>query len=129
MTNSIVHFEIPANDVSRAKEFYEKIFGWKIEKYQMPGDEYWVVYTTEVDKDKRPVKPGAINGGMMKRKNPGQSFMNYINVDSIEKMLKTIEANGGKVAMPKTEIGKGMGWIAAFIDSEGNIMGLHEMKK
>ena len=129
MTNSIVHFEIPANDISRAKKFYEKIFGWKIEKYQMPGDEYWAVYTTEVDKDKKPVKPGAINGGMMKRKNPGQPFMNYINVDSIEKILKTIESNGGKVAMPKTEIGKGMGWIAAFIDPEGNIMGLHEMKK
>ena len=130
MTNSIVHFEIPANDVSRAKKFYEKIFGWKIEKFDYPGEPYWGVITTEIDEKTKIAKtPGAINGGMMKRKNPSQPFMNYINVDSIEKMLKTIEANGGKVAMPKTEIGKGMGWIAAFIDSEGNIMGLHEMKK
>ncbi|HLC74341.1 MAG TPA: hypothetical protein VJH88_00625 [Candidatus Nanoarchaeia archaeon] len=44
-------------------------------------------------------------------------------------MSKTVEKHGGKMVMPKTEIGKGMGWIAAFKDTEGNIMGLHQMKK
>lgn len=131
MKNSIVHFEIPADDVVRARKFYEKTFGWKIDKYPMPEgeEEYWGVRTTEVDEKMMPKTPGAINGGLMKRKNPGQPFMNYINVDSIDKMLKTIKANGGVISLEKQEIGKGMGWIAAFQDTEGNLMGLHEAPK
>ena len=127
MKNPIVHFEIPADNVERAKEFYEKTFGWQIEKFDYPGEPYWAVRTAEVDKKKMLKKPGAINGGLMKRKNPGQPFMNYISVESIGDMLKSIRANGGTVIMPKQEIGKGMGWISAFKDTEGNIMGLHEM--
>ena len=133
MKNSIVHFEIPADDVQRAKKFYEKTFGWKVEKFphsgEEAGDEYWMVHTTEVGKDMMPTKPGAINGGLMQSKNPGQPFMNYINVESIDAMLKTIQANGGTICLPKQEIGGGMGWIAAFQDPEGNLMGLHQMAK
>ena len=128
MKNSIVHFEIPADDVKRAIKFYEKTFGWSITEFPMEGeDKYYGVRTTEVGKDQRPIEPGAINGGLMKRKNKGQPFMNYINVDSIDSMLKVIEKNGGKICLPKTEIGKGMGWICAFSDTEGNMMGLHQM--
>ena len=125
--NSIVHFEIPADDVKRGKKFYEKVFGWQIEKYVDTKEDYWIVRTTEVDKKMMPTKPGAINGGLMKRKNPGQPFMNYVNVESIDKMIKTVEGSGGKVCLPKQEIGKGMGWIAAFQDTEGNMIGLHQM--
>ena len=85
--NSIVHFEIPADDVERAKKFYEKIFGWKIEKFPMPeGDDYFSVYA----KDKE--KGVGIDGGMMKRKNAGQPFMNYVAVDSIDTLLKKIKS-------------------------------------
>ena len=129
MPNPIVHFEIPADNVQRAKDFYEKTFGWKIDKFQLPGDEeYWGIRTTEIDNvTKMPKNPGAINGGLMKRKNQGQPFMNYISIDSIDEMCKIIETNGGKVCLPKTEIAPGMGWIAAFQDTEGNIMGLPEV--
>ena len=127
--DKVVHFEIPADNIERAQKFYKNMFGWKIEKFQLPEDEYWIVYTTEVDKNSRPTKPGGINGGLIKRKNPQQPFMNYISVESIDKTLKTIEASNGRIAMPKQEIGKGMGWIAAFIDPEGNIMGLHQEAK
>ena len=129
MKNPIVHFEIPADDVERAKKFYEKTFGWEIMKFEMPGDVYFGVRTTPVGKDMKPTEPGAINGGMMKRKDKGQPFMNYIHVESIDKMIKIVEKNGGKICLAKQEIGKGMGWIAAFIDPEGNMMGLHEMGK
>ena len=127
--NSIVHFEIPADNVERAKKFYEKAFGWKIEKFEMPGGDYWIVRTVDVDKNMMPTKPGAINGGLMKRKNAGQPFMNYISVQSIDEMSKTIKAQGGTMIMAKQEIGKGMGWIAAFKDTEGNIMGLHQEER
>ncbi|MBS3136684.1 VOC family protein [Candidatus Woesearchaeota archaeon] len=129
MKNPIVHFEIPADNVERAKKFYEKIFGWQIEKYAMPEGDYFIVRTADVDKNMMPTKPGAINGGMMKRKSPGQPFMNYISVESIDNILKEISSNGGKICLPKQEIGKGMGWIAAFQDTEGNLMGLHQEGK
>ncbi len=127
MKNPIMHFEIPADNVDRAIKFYKKNFDWTIEKFSFSGGDYWIIRTSDVDKKNMPKQAGAINGGLMKRQNPGQSFMNYIKVESIEKSLKGIEASGGKVSMPKTEIGKGMGWIAAFKDTEGNIVGLHQM--
>lgn len=129
MVNPVVHFEIPANDDLRAKQFYQKTFGWQFDKFDMPDGVYWSVRTTEVDKNMMPIRPGEINGGLMKRKNPDQPFMNYIKVDSIDKMHKSIEKNGGKICLPKTEIGKGMGWISAFQDTEGNLVGLHELAK
>ena len=129
MKNAIVHFEIPADDVLRAKDFYAKTFGWEINEFPMPAGvpQYFGVTTTDVDEKHMPKTPGAINGGLMKRQNAGQPFMNYISVDSIDDMLKAIEANGGAVALPKTEIAPNMGWIAAFKDTENNLMGLHEV--
>jgi predicted enzyme related to lactoylglutathione lyase len=121
MPNSIVHFEIPADDIARAKAFYEKTFGWKIKPFPMPpGHEYYGVTT------RKKGEPG-IDGGMMKRNMPGQPFTNYITVKSIEAMNQVVQANGGTVILPKQEIGKGMGWIAAFKDPENNVIGLHEM--
>lgn len=128
MPNPIVHFEIPVDDEQRAIDFYKKTFGWDFHKFDMPNNQtYWGVSTTEVDEKMRPIKPGEINGGLMKRVHPGQMFMNYIKVDSIDEMLKTIIENGGIVVMPKMEIAPNMGWIAAFKDTENNFMGLHEL--
>jgi predicted enzyme related to lactoylglutathione lyase len=118
--NSIVHFEIPADDVPRATAFYKKTFGWKIsDPFKM--DYFFVV--THKDGEM------GINGGLMKRQAPGQVFMNYIDVTSIDKMIAKLEAAGGKICMPKTEIAPGMGWIAIFQDTEGNMMGLHQAPK
>ena len=120
MPNSIVHFEIPADDVKRAKKFYEKVLGWKIsDPWKM---NYFLVETKDKGED-------GINGGLMPRQNPGQPFMNYVAVDSIDAFLKKVAKAGGVVAMPKTEIGEGMGWVAAFKDTEGNLMGFHENPK
>jgi predicted enzyme related to lactoylglutathione lyase len=120
MPNAIVHFEIPADDVARAKKFYEKAFGWKIsDPWKM---NYFFVETRKKGEE-------GINGGLMQRKNPGQSFMNYLTVASIEASCKKVEQAGGVVVMPKTEIGQQMGGIAAFKDTEGNIMGFHQAPK
>lgn len=120
MANSILHFEIPADDVARAKAFYEKTFGWKIKAFPMPaGQEYYGVTT-------RKEGEAGINGGLLQRKNPGQPFTNYVTVKSIDATSAAIVANGGTIALPKQEIGQGMGWIAAFIDPENNIVGLHQ---
>jgi predicted enzyme related to lactoylglutathione lyase len=121
MPNAIVHFEIPADDVARAKAFYEKVFGWTIKQFPMPsgGPEYWGVTTR---------KEGAvgINGGLMKRNMPGQPFANYVDVKSIEEFVGNIQVAGGTLIMPKQEIGPGMGSFAVFQDTEGNMMGLYQ---
>ena len=121
MPNAVVHFEIPADDVARAKAFYEKVFGWKIKQFPMPagGPEYWGVTTR---KDGAP----GINGGLMKRNMPGQPFANYVDVKSIDEFLGKIQAAGGTLVMPKQEIAPGMGSIAVFRDTEGNMMGLYQ---
>lgn len=117
MSNAIVHFEIPADDVQRAQKFYRRAFGWKIsDPWKM---DYFLVETRKKGEE-------GINGGLMPRKMPGQPFMNYIAVKSIDASLKKVEAAGGSVCMPKTEIGTGMGWIALFQDTEGNMMGFHQ---
>ena len=120
MPNAIVHFEIPADDVQRAKKFYERALGWKIsDPWKM---DYFLVETKEKGEE-------GINGGLMQRKMSGQPFMNYLAVDSIDAYCKKVEKAGGVVVLPKQEIAPGMGWIAAFKDTEGNIMGFHEMPK
>jgi predicted enzyme related to lactoylglutathione lyase len=121
MANTIMHFEIPADDVARAKAFYEKTFGWRIKAFPQPAGapEYFMVET------RKATEPG-INGGLMKRNMPGQPFTNYITVKSIDVASAAVQANGGVVVLPKQEIGQGMGWIAAFKDPENNIIGLHQ---
>jgi len=121
MPNAVVHFEIPADDVARAKAFYENVFGWKIQQFPMPagGPEYWGVTT------RKEGAPG-INGGLMKRNMPGQPFANYVDVKSIDEFLGRIQTAGGTLIMPKQEIGAAMGSIAVFRDTEGNMMGLYQ---
>ncbi len=116
MPNPIVHFEIPADDLPRAKAFYEQALGWKISDPWQMG--YYLVETKDGEL--------GINGGLMERKMPGQPFMNYMAAASIDAALEKIERAGGAVVMPKTEIGPGMGWIAVFKDTEGNLVGFHE---
>ena len=117
MPNAIVHFEIPADDVARAQKFYKQAFGWKISD-PMKMD-YFFVETRKQGEE-------GINGGLMQRKMPDQPFMNYIAVKSIDASLKKVELAGGALCLPKTEIGQNMGWIAAFKDTEGNMMGFHQ---
>src|SRR5918997_916469 len=115
---SVVHFEIPADDVDRAKEFYGSIFGWQLQ--DMPEMDYTVVQTTEVDQaTQMPREPGAINGGLYRRSADSPSTpVITIDVDSIDDALKQIEATGGGVVQPRTEI-PGMGAFAYFTDPEG----------
>jgi predicted enzyme related to lactoylglutathione lyase len=117
MDHTIVHFEIPADDVEKLRKFYSELFGWKIEK--MPGPvEYWGIATVPVNEKGMPQRPG-VNGGMMKRQNPEHKPVNYIAVESVDEYVKKIEALGGRVIVPKMEV-PGIGWWALALDPEGN---------
>jgi uncharacterized protein len=126
--SKVVHFEIPADDLDRAKSFYGAVFGWELQTVPMNGGEYTSVKTTDVDEEtQQPTEPGAINGGMFLR-NEGVSVTSpviTIDVDGIDDALKQIEAEGGSTVAPRTAI-PGMGAFAYFKDPEGNVMGLWE---
>ncbi len=119
----VVHFEIPADDVARAKEFYGSIFDWQLQ--DMPGMDYTIVQTVPVDDKQVPTEAGAINGGMMPRTAETPGPVITIDVDSIDDALKQVEAGGGEAVRPRTEI-PGMGAFAYFKDTEGNVVGLWE---
>jgi len=122
----VVHFEIPADDVDRAKNFYGSIFGWDLQTLQMGDGEYTTVMTTPVNQEtQQPTDPGAINGGMMQRTVVTPSPVITIDVDAIDNVLKQVEAAGGNTLTPRTPI-PNMGAFAYFRDSEGNVMGLWE---
>ncbi|GGH92778.1 VOC family protein [Arthrobacter liuii] len=119
----VVHFEIPADDQKRARKFYQDALGWRIEA--VPGMDYSMVITTDMDDAGQPAAPGAINGGMMAREGQITSPVITVDVPDINATLKAVEELGGSVVMPKNEI-PGMGFTAYFKDPEGNVMGLWE---
>jgi predicted enzyme related to lactoylglutathione lyase len=123
----VVHFEIPADDLERAKSFYGKVFGWKIDTWPMPGGgDYTGLTTTAVDETTMtPTEPGAINGGMLQRDETTPSPVITIDVEDIAAALAEIEAAGGTTVTPRTAI-PNMGAFGYFKDSEGNVMGLWE---
>ena len=117
MDHTVVHFEVPADDVEKLRKFYSELFGWKIER--MPGPaEYWGIATVPVNEKGMPQRPG-VNGGIMKRQNPEHKPVNYIAVESVDEYVKKIEALGGRVIVPKMEV-PGVGWWALALDPEGN---------
>lgn len=124
----VVHFEIPADDLDRAKNFYSSVFGWQLDTMDMPGGgQYTGIMTTDVDPETRtPTEPGAINGGMITRgEDVTPTPVVTIGVDAIDDALAQVESAGGKTVTPKTPI-PGMGAYAYFTDPEGNVMGLWE---
>jgi len=66
MDHTIIHFEIPAADAEKLKQFYAGLFGWKIAKYSGPM-EYWMIQTVPTDDKGMLLRPG-VNGGMVKKR-------------------------------------------------------------
>jgi len=107
--------------VNRVKKFYETVFDWKFEKWEHEGGEYWLIYT-----GKSP-EPG-IDGGLFKKQGKEPPIRNTIDVPNIDEFIKKIKVNGGKMATPKMPV-YGVGWLAYFYDTEGNISGIMQSDK
>ena len=123
MDHTLIHFEIPAVNVEKLKQFYEEVFGWKILEYPGPID-YWLIQTVPVDANGMLLRPG-VNGGMYKKQQPDIKPINYFAVESINDYLAKIQKLGGKVISPKQEV-PDIGWVAAAMDPEGNQFALIE---
>lgn len=123
MRATVSHFEIPAEEVERAKRFYNDAFGWEI--VPVPNMDYNMVHTTQTDKDGMLKEPGVINGGMMKRSAEVKHPVITIVVDDIDEALRRVKSLGGKVTVDKSSAGE-FGQSAYFEDPEGNVMGLFQ---
>jgi hypothetical protein len=122
MSGKVVHFEIPADDASRASTFYTEAFGWNM--MPVPGMDYTMVGTTASNEMGSPTEPGAINGGMYTRNDQlPKGPVITVDVDDIDAALNKIESLGGKTISPKSPVGE-MGFAAYFQDPEGNVLGL-----
>ena len=121
--NPVNWFEIPVGDLARAKKFYEAVFGFELNLQDMGMMK--MAWFPMPDK----LSPGA-TGSLVKAEGyvPSHSgTVVYFTVDDIDARLGKVQANGGKVLLPKMGIGE-YGSIAQFEDSEGNRVALHSMK-
>jgi uncharacterized protein len=128
----VIHFEMPAKDNERVRKFYESVFGWQITQLAPDMGDFLLAFTTKTDENNRmPKKLGAINGGFYKRTKPDQHTKITILVDDIRKVMKEIEAAGGKVLGGAQKPGEpneipGVGLFCDVIDPEGNLVTIYE---
>jgi uncharacterized protein len=122
----LVHFEIHVSDMDRAKKFYGEVFGWTFQDYsEYAGMPYFGAVTGNDN------EPG-INGALMQRQGaapePSQALNGFactMGVEDYDSVESRILENGGKVALPKYAL-PGMAWQGYYIDTEGNIIGIHQ---
>ncbi|MEO8435309.1 MAG: VOC family protein [Pyrinomonadaceae bacterium] len=118
MPNNVTHFSINADNVSRARKFYENTFGWQFTPWGPP--DFYLIRTGSDD------DPG-IHGGLQGRREivegkPMFGLECTIGVTSIDETAAAIEANGGKIVMPKFHIPT-VGTLIFFEDTEGTVIG------
>ena len=119
----VVHFEIPADDLGRAKEFYGSVFDWQLQ--DMEGMEYTSITTVPVDESQMPTEPGAINGGLFPSfggfDGPGDHDRRRLDRRDTQER----RSRRRTVVQSRSEI-PGMGAYAYLRDPEGNVVGLWE---
>lgn len=110
--NTVTWWEIPVQDLEKAKPFYAAVFGWTFQPF---GEGYAGIFAD-----------GAMIGGLSEAAGAdvADGVRLYVNVADIEATLESVAANGGAPGTPRTEVGGDMGWWATFTDSQGRLIGL-----
>jgi predicted enzyme related to lactoylglutathione lyase len=117
MSNNLCFFAVHADNLPRARQFYEAVFGWKFEPWGPPG--FFLIATGDAG------DPG-IQGALQQRHEvvPGQRINGYectISVADVDATATAVKANGGKVILAKCEIPT-VGWLIKIQDPEGNVV-------
>lgn len=122
--NALNWFEISVSDISRAKKFYEEIFSIQMEQMEMMGMKMAMFPIDNMS--------GKVGGGLAEspyHKPSIDGVKVYLNANpDMEVILAKIAGAGGQVMMPKTKISDEIGYMAGFVDSEGNHVALHSNK-
>src|SRR5260370_38286759 len=120
--NAVSWFEIPVNDLNRAQKFYETIFDIKMIPLEMP----------QIKMRMFPVEGQTSVGGAICQKgnfykpSAKSGPLVYLNGNpDVQFVLDKVIAAGGKIVIPKTQISPEQGYMAVFLDNEGNRVALH----
>src|SRR2546425_12145036 len=108
--HSLVHFEIPASDPTNVSKFYEQLFGWKFSKWG--EQEYWLIAHKDAPANES-------IGGLFKRNDPNEHFLNYFSVNSIDESAAKATSLGAQVVTAKQEI-LTVVYLAVLKDPDGN---------
>jgi predicted enzyme related to lactoylglutathione lyase len=120
----VYSFQIPANDVERAKKFYGQVFGWQLTPTGAQYD-YTIARTTDSDDKGQPKNPGSINGAIYDRAGGNDGIRISINVKYMDEVLNNVKTLGGTVVHEKSKI-EGYGYFAEIVDPEGNNVNLFQ---
>lgn len=123
MTRKPIWFEIYAEDIERAREFYGQVFGWRLEPFEDYDPENYYLLKDRGNQSvsgavvRRGSVPGLANAGI------GSSVV-YLEVADLEETARTAVAAGGRVVSPLRAIGSDGGFFVIIADPEGTPLGL-----
>jgi len=122
MRNAINWFEIPVNDIKRAKSFYEAIFDFELFDLDIGDGLQMAIF---------PAENGTVGGALIQKEEyyyPSETHgpLLYLNANpDLQAVLDKVEESGGTISIPKRLITEDNGYMAVIIDSEGNRVALH----
>ena len=127
MNNAISWFEIGTTDLDRATKFYETIFNVKLAPLDLPNIKMRMF---PLDDMMTQVGGAIVNSGGFHKPSSTDGPLIYLNGNpDLQNVLDKVEAAGGKIMVPKTEISPEYGYMAVIFDTEGNRIGLHSVPK
>ena len=125
MNNAISWFEIPATDLPRAQKFYETIFGIQLMPMDMDNIKMRMF---PLDDMMTQVGGAIVDSGGFHKPSLTEGPLIYLNGNpDVQLIMNRVEAAGGKIMVPKTQISPDYGYMAVIIDTEGNRIGLHSI--
>ncbi len=125
MDNAISWFEIPATDIDRAQKFYETVFQIKMQPMDFQSNKMRMF---PIDDPMKGIGGTIIDSGGFHKPSATDGPLIYLNGNpNVQIFLDRVEAAGGKIMVPKTEISPEYGYMAVFLDTEGNRVALHSV--
>jgi predicted enzyme related to lactoylglutathione lyase len=126
MAHAISWFEIPATDLDRAQKFYETIFSIKLNPLDLPNIRMRMFPVEDING----IGGAVVDSGGFHKPSSTDGPLIYLNGNpDLQLALDKVEAAGGQIMVPKTEISPEYGYMAVIIDTEGNRIGLHSVPK
>jgi uncharacterized protein len=124
-THAISWFEIPATDLARAQKFYEAIFDMQMIPMDLPNLKMRMFPITDMQNG---VGGALCDSGGFHKPSVTEGPLIYLNANpDVQIVLSRVEAAGGKIMVPKTQISDDIGHMGVFIDTEGNRIALHSI--
>ena len=126
-THAISWFEIPATDLTRAQKFYETIFDMQMIPLDLPNFKMRMFPLQDMQNG---VGGALVDSGGFHKPSSTDGPLVYLNGNpDVHQVLNKVEAAGGKIMVPKTEISPEHGFMAVMMDTEGNRIALHSVPR